>query len=90
MLARLPELPDEWQQRLAELHDRYGEPEPERLPEVGFVGPSSPRSGEELAAMSDEELVAFLREWEPPEDNWRAPSREGLARTLRQLVVADP
>jgi hypothetical protein len=90
MLARLPELPDKWQQRLAELNDRYGEPEPERLPEVGFVGPSSPRSGEELAAMSDEELVAFLREWEPPEDNWRAPSREGLARTLRQLVVADP
>jgi hypothetical protein len=89
-LERLPELPAEWQQRLAELHDRYGEPEPERLPEVGFVGPSSPRSGEELAAMSDEELVAFLREWEPPEDNWRAPSREGLARTLRQVVVADP
>lgn len=34
MLERLPELPDEWQQRLDELRGRYGQAEPPRLPEV--------------------------------------------------------
>ncbi len=90
MLNRLPELSDRWQQRLAELNYLYGQPEQEVLPEVGLVGPSSPLSGEELAAMSDEGLVAYLREWEPPKNSWRAPSREGLARAIRDLVVGDP
>jgi hypothetical protein len=90
MLSRLPELSDEWQQRLAGLNDRYGQPEQELLPEVGFVGPSSPLSGEDLGAMCDDDLVDFLRKWEPPENSWRAPSREGLARVIRELVAGDP
>lgn len=89
MLERLPELPDEWQQRRDELRERFGPP-PERLPEVGFVGPTAPLDRDTLAAMSVEEIVVFLRDWQPPEDDWRAPSREGAARLLRQLVAEDP
>ncbi len=89
MLERLPELPDEWQQRREELRQRFGPP-PERLPDVGFVGPTAPLERGTLAAMSVDEIVVFLRDWQPPEDDWRAPSREGAARVLRQLVAEDP
>jgi hypothetical protein len=90
MLARIPELPHKWQQRRDELSSRYGKPEPQRLPEFGYVRPPSPLVGEQLATMSDEDLLGFLRDWQPPEAEWQAPSREGLARALRALVVADP
>jgi hypothetical protein len=83
-------LPEDWQARVDELAAEYPEVEPEVLPEVGFVGPSSPLARDELAAMSIEEIVAFVREWQPPADGWRAPDREGLGRLLRDLVAAEP
>jgi len=92
MLYRLPEpLPGDWSRRYRELVERYGEPEPERLPEVGFVGADTPLARAELEAMDIVQIVAFLRDWEPPaEGGWRAPSREGLARVLRDLVAESP
>lgn len=63
---------------------------PERLPEVGFVGPAAPLSRDQLQAMTVEEVVTFLRDWQPSEDDWHAPSREGAARLLRHLVAEDP
>jgi hypothetical protein len=92
MLDRLPQpLPDDWPRRYQELVERYGEPEPERLPEVGFIGPDSPLTRAELEAMDVFEIAAYLREWQPPADGgWRAPSREGLARVLRDLVAESP
>jgi hypothetical protein len=91
-LSRLPQpLPGDWAARYEELVARYGEPEPERLPEVGFVGPDSPLARAELEAMSVAEIVAFVGHWQPPEaDGWRIPSREGLARVLRDLVSEEP
>jgi hypothetical protein len=91
-LSRLPQpLPGDWAALYAELVDRYGEPEPERLPEVGFVGPDSPLARAELEAMSVAEIVALVGDWRPPEaGGWRAPSREGLARVLRDLVAEEP
>lgn len=91
MLHRFPEpLPGEWQARVDELAALHEEFEPAHVREVGFVGPNSPISRDELAAMSVEEMVAFLREWQPPQDSWRAPSREGLGRILRQLTGEKP
>jgi hypothetical protein len=54
-----------------------------------FVGPTSPLSVEELARQSDEELFAYLREWEP-EERWDGPSVEGLARALAVVAERDP
>jgi hypothetical protein len=90
-LRRFPEPPaDDWQARVDELVRQYGEPEPEVLPESGYVGPNSPLGRDELAAMTVDEIVAFLRDWEPPDDGWRVPDREGLGRLLRDLVAAEP
>jgi hypothetical protein len=91
-LSRLPQpLPRDWTVRYAELVERYGEPGPHRLPETGFVGPDSPLTRAEVEAMSVAEVAAFVRDWQPPEaDGWRAPSREGLARVVRDLVAEEP
>jgi hypothetical protein len=53
------------------------------------IGPTSPLAAEELARKSDEELLAYLREWEP-EERWDAPSVEGLAQTLAVVAERDP
>jgi hypothetical protein len=81
-------LPDAWQARYQALAGE-ATPEPEQVPEEGFVGPRSPLGQAELAAMSVTEIVALLREWEP-DDGWRAPTPEGLAHVLRQVIAADP
>lgn len=57
-----------------------------------FWGPTSPKTEDELRAMSIPDLVAFLRDWQPsgrrfPRGGF-APTREGLARTLQQVVKA--
>lgn len=49
----------------------------------------SPKSTDELRAMSVGELVAFLKTWQPPEDSMR-PSREGLRLELKAVVASDP
>ncbi len=69
---------------------KYGDAEiPLSWETQGFVGPTSPLSAEELARQSDEELLAYLREWEP-EERWYGPSVEGLARTLAVVAERDP
>lgn len=89
MLERLGRpLPGEWEARYRELAGA-AEPEPAALRESGWVGPSSPVDQTELAAMSITEIVAMVTEWRPEAD-WRAPSPEGLSRTLREVVAADP
>lgn len=72
------------------LVDTYGDAEiPLSWETQWFVGSTSPLSVEELARQSDEELVAYLREWEPVE-RWDGPSVEGLAQTLAVVVERDP
>jgi len=91
-LARIgPEgLPPEWRQRYRGLIEKYGEPEHPEFPvywEAGLVGPTSPKSAEELKAMSATEIVEFLRTWKPPENLWHEPSPESLGRELSSLVA---
>ncbi|MEW6724485.1 MAG: hypothetical protein AB1331_06145 [Bacillota bacterium] len=94
-LARIrPEnLPGEWQERYRELVGKYGEPDHVEFPvytEGGWVGPTSPKSADELKAMSVEEIVEFLKTWRPPDNAFREPSPEGLGRVLSSVVAQDP
>ncbi len=57
--------------------------------EFAWVGPSSPRSSDELMALAPEDLVEFLRSWRP-KSGWRESSPEGLGRVLTEAVTKDP
>ena len=54
-----------------------------------WVGPTSPKSSDDLSAMSVADLAAFLREW-PGAARRDEPSPEGLGRTLAEVVAATP
>lgn len=54
-----------------------------------FVGPTSPSSPEELAALSPEQLFDYLRGWKPS-GHWASPTPEGLARTLSGVIASNP
>lgn len=54
-----------------------------------WIGPTSPLSSEEIMAMSDDEIIAFLSEWEAP-GGWASPTPEGLSRSLTAAVEANP
>ena len=55
----------------------------------GWVGPTSPMSEEDLAAMSIDALIGHLTSW-APSSNWFSPSREGLGRLLTEVVKKRP
>lgn len=84
-------LPREWRARYDALVAAYGAPHDDEglPPDPGTLGPTSPKSVEELEAMGVEELAAYLESWEPPGGPF-APSPEGLARALAWVVRADP
>jgi len=86
-------LPTEWRERYRELVGKYGEPEHPEFPvyrRIVWEGPTSPKTAEELKAMSVTEIVEFLRTWTPPENIFREPSPEGLGRELSSVVAEDP
>lgn len=59
--------------------------------EVRGVGVESPKTDSELESMSIEELVAFLRTWEPNStDPFEEPSRSGLGSALERLAEKSP
>lgn len=84
-------LPEKWRSRFANLSREAEQP---KHPEFGsysesWVGPESPVSRDELAAMSFDRLVEYLSNWEPSGASW-SPSREGLGRLLSELIASDP
>jgi len=84
-------LPDKARQQYEELLSTYGPAElPLSFEITTFTGPNSPITVEELTAKNDEELVAYLRDWEPPHAPGGEPSVEGLARAFSTLSEADP
>jgi len=94
-LARIGEynLPDERRKRYEELVSEFGEPDHPEFPVYsngGWVGPVSPKSADELRAMSVEDIVKFLQIWTPPENLFDEPTPEGLGRTLTSVVAEDP
>jgi hypothetical protein len=91
-LAPLREVLDtKWQRRYEDLVSEFGEPEhPEFVSySTSWVGPTSPKNAEELRAMSVDQLIEFLKGWNPPEDPW-SPSPEGLGRVLIDVIASEP
>ena len=77
-----------WRKQYDDLITELGEPQ---HPEFGVFrgepewGPKSPKSQEELAALSTDAIVAFLQSWQAPKE-WMDPSPEGLARAFQAVV----
>lgn len=85
-------LPLEWQEKYEDLVSQLGQPEhPEFASYTSEVweGPESPRTVEELEAMTVDDIVVYLGSWRPT-DNFMAPSPDGLARVLTGVVAKEP
>lgn len=85
-------LPEEWKKRYQELVAEFGEPDHPEFPSYStgtWVGPTSPKSADELEAMTVSEVTAFLKTWDPPGESM-APSPEGLGRVLSSVVSEKP
>lgn len=86
-------LPAKWRGYYNQLVEKHGEPEHPEFPvymESGWIGPTSPKTADELKSMSVTEIVEFLKTWKPPTDNWWRPSPEGLGRELESIIAEDP
>lgn len=57
-------------------------------PEI-FYGPTSPVEKEKLMMMTSNEIVEYLKGWQP-KGEWMEASPEGLGRVLQELVIEDP
>jgi len=84
-------LPPEWKRRYDEWVAELGEPKhPEFVSySEGWVGPTSPKSIDDLHSMSVEEIIAFLKTWQSS-GGFTDPSPEGLGRELTVLVTSEP
>jgi hypothetical protein len=78
-----------WKQRYADLIADIGMPE--NLDDVGRArwGSTSPKSAEELRELEMDDLVAYLKSWEPSRHPMGA-SAPGLAQQLGSLFAQDP
>ena len=66
--------------KLSQLRD------PDEIPQVGtWVGPTSPKSSDELITMNIDDIVHFLDEWSPS-GSLTDHSRRGLGRELAQMA----
>ncbi len=85
-------LPTDWKRRYQEITGEVGElrstiTENERT-EI-WVGPTSPKTADDLRSMGVDEIVAYLQGWEPAHEPM-SPSREGVGRQLTQTVSKEP
>lgn len=75
------------------LKSEFGEPEGDE--DVGthedgiWMGPTSPKTADELEKMSPAEIVALLRSWKP-KGGWRQHTPEGLGRSLQSIIARTP
>ncbi|NQT19452.1 MAG: hypothetical protein HQ592_07090 [Planctomycetes bacterium] len=81
-------LPPEWKQRYENLVQEFGEPE---HPDLVFYtdagwGLEAPKKAEELAAMTTQHLVAYLKTWRPDLDDPMGPRIRELADQLSAAV----
>ncbi len=84
------DLPKAWRSRLDALVAAHGRHEIGTSFEVfSHTGPTSPLTSEELAGLSDDNLLETLSTYETG-DGWFGPSREGLARMASVLAEESP
>lgn len=85
-------LPETWKKRYEGLVPEIGEPKHPEFASYsrgGWVGPTSPKSAEELQGMTVSEIVKLCRAWQPSGERM-APSPEGLGRVLSSVVSEKP
>lgn len=81
-----------WAERYSTIVGRLGAPQDEEsfgAIHGSWVGPTSPKSPEELRQMSGDEVITFLKTWHSTGE-WNAPSAEGLGRSLSAMLTAEP
>jgi hypothetical protein len=84
-------LPETWKARYDALVAELGPIEPDETdtPVMTWEGPISALSIEELRHMSIDQLLSFLRDWQPS-TSFMGPSREGVGRLLTTAVSEEP
>jgi hypothetical protein len=86
------QLPEQYQRTYEDLKARLGTPTPpDRVsyPQFGAISAQSPHSTEELAAMPVDEVLEFLRTWEPGHNIFE-PTAEGLGGAFTGAVSKRP
>jgi hypothetical protein len=84
-------LSTEWKQRYDALVAEVGHPEHPDFVSVttSWVGPTSPKTQQDLSTMSTDELRSYLVNWQPKkEDLDLHASPEGLGRQISELVLS--
>lgn len=79
-------------QRLDALRKRRGKidrPDFSGVHSTSWIGPTSPKTAEQLAATEHDEIVALLRDFRA-EQHFATPTPEGLGRELARAVERDP
>jgi len=85
-------LDGDWLQRFQAFHEEFKDIEHPDFPYyhgTTWVGPTSPKSMDDLRSMNFDELIAFLASWQASGDSM-SPSPEGLGRVLSSLVESEP
>jgi len=85
-------VPAIWQKNWQELVAKYGKPDhPDFHVYMGpvIVGSKSPLTEEEVKRKNPQEVVHYLKTWEPSKE-FLAPSKEGLAHTLSKVITENP
>jgi len=84
-------LPPAWEDRARGVMKRAGAVRPLDKVNEGatWLGPTSPKTAEEMAQLGPAGVLAFLREWHPdPRPMQSTP--EGLGRVLQEVIANDP
>ncbi|GAI99722.1 unnamed protein product, partial [marine sediment metagenome] len=82
----------QWQERFNAFKKEFGKldhPDFHVYIDTELAGPTSPKSVEDLRLMEIENLVSFLKTWQPPEDPL-SESPEALGLALSAPVVSEP
>lgn len=85
-------LPERWQDRYEKLLGGRREPEHPEFPSYSsgtWVGPTSPKSPQDIRALTPDGLIEYLWAWKPSGDELDA-SKEGLGRQLAAAVESNP
>lgn len=84
-------LENEWKAKYESLISELGPPKEEEIvaERAVWIDQKSPKSYEELKNMSINDLINFLKQWQPAKSQF-APSPEGLGRILTSIVAKEP
>lgn len=84
-------LPNDLRAKYDALVRSYGEPNHPEFSSYhrSWIGPTSPKSKEDLEKLPVPEIIKFLKSWKPTDD-FMSSSEEGLSRELSELIKETP